>query len=39
MTSATSGAGTADPSGISEFTPGYLWVSCCSIFSFLCSAL
>ncbi len=34
---ATSGAGTAYPSGTPEFTPGFQWGSCCSIISFLCS--
>ena len=33
----TSGAGTAYPSESSEFTPAFLWGSCCSIFIFLCS--
>ena len=33
---ATSGAGTAYPSGAPEFTPGFLWGSCYSIFSFIC---
>jgi len=32
---ATSGAGTAYPSGASEFTPGIGFGSCCSIFSFV----
>ena len=32
----TSGAGTAYPSGAPEFTPGFQWGSCCSIFSFIC---
>jgi hypothetical protein len=31
-TGVTSGAGTANTSGGHEFTPGFLWVSCCSIF-------
>jgi hypothetical protein len=33
---ATSGAGTAYPSGAPEFTPGFQWGSCYSIFSFIC---
>ena len=33
---ATSGAGTACPSGAPGFTPGFYWGSCCSIFSFMC---
>jgi len=36
---ATSGAGTAHPSGEHEFTRGYQWGLCCSIFSFLCGVL
>ena len=32
----TSGAGTAHPSGAPEFTTGFLWGSCYSIFSFIC---
>ena len=35
-TGATSGAGTAYPSGAREFTPGFQWGSCYSIFSFMC---
>ena len=35
-TDATSGAGTAYPSGAREFTPGFQWGSCYSIFSFIC---
>ena len=31
MTGATSGAGTAHPSGAPEFTPGFQWGSCYSI--------
>ena len=31
-----SGAGTAYPSGAPEFTPGFKWDSCYSIFSFMC---
>ena len=31
-----SGQGTAHPSGAPEFTPGYQWGSCYSIFSFIC---
>ena len=33
---ATSGAGTAYPSGAPELTPGFQWGSCYSIFSFIC---
>ena len=33
---ASSGAGTAYPSGAHKFTPGFYWGSCYSIFSFLC---
>jgi len=32
----TSGAGTAYPGGAPEFTPGFKWGSCYSIFSFMC---
>ena len=32
----TSGAGTAYPSGAPEFTPGFQWSSCYSIYSFMC---
>ena len=32
----TSEAGTAYPSGAPEFTPGFQWGSCNSIFSFIC---
>ena len=35
-TGVTSGAGTANPSGAPEFTPGFQWGSCYSIFSFTC---
>ena len=35
-TGATSGAGTAYPSGASTFIPGFYWGSCYSIFSFMC---
>ena len=35
-TGATSGAGTAYCSGAHEFTPGFWWGSCHSIFSFMC---
>ena len=35
-TGVTSGAGTAYPSGAPEFTPGFKWGSCYSIFSFIC---
>jgi hypothetical protein len=38
-TSATYGAGTAYSSGVHEFTTGFQWGSCCSIFSFLYSVL
>ena len=38
-TSATTGTGTAHHSTAPEFTPGFYWGSCCSIFSFLCSVL
>jgi len=31
-----SGTGTAYPSGAPVFTPGFLWSSCYSIFSFMC---
>jgi hypothetical protein len=33
MTGATSGTGTADPSGTLEFTPCFYWCLCCSIFT------
>ena len=33
---ATSGAGTAYPSGAHEFIPGFQWGLCYSIFSFMC---
>jgi hypothetical protein len=36
MTGATSGTGTAYPSGARELTPGFLWCSCCWICGFLC---
>ena len=36
MTGATSEAVTAYPSGAIEFTPGFLWGSCYSIFCFMC---
>jgi len=36
MTGATNGAGTAYPSRAPEFTPGFEWDSCYSIFSFMC---
>jgi hypothetical protein len=32
-------SGTAYPSRAPEFTPGFLWGSCCSIFIFLCCVL
>ena len=32
-------SGTANPSGAPEFTAGFLWGSCCSIFIFLCCVL
>ena len=35
-TGATSGAGTANPSGAPEFTSGFQWGSCYLIFSFIC---
>ena len=35
-TGVTSGAGTAYLSGAHEFTPGFQWGSCNSIFSFIC---
>ena len=35
-TGATSGAGTANPSGALEFTSGFMWGSCYPIFSFIC---
>ena len=35
-TGATSGTGTAYPSGAPEFTSGFQWGSCYSIFSFIC---
>ena len=38
-TGVTSGGGIDIPSRAPEFTPGYLWGSCCSIFSFLCNVL
>ena len=38
-TGSISGAGTAYPSGAPEFTPGFQWDSCCSIFCFLCNVL
>jgi len=38
-TGATSRAGTAYPSGESEFIPGFYWVSFFLIFSFLCNVL
>jgi hypothetical protein len=31
-----SGTGTAYPSGAPEFTPGFDWGSCYSVFSFIC---
>jgi hypothetical protein len=37
MTGVTSGAETAYHSEAHEFLPGFQWVSCCSIFWFLCS--
>ena len=36
MTGVTSGVGTAYPFAAPEFTPGFEWGSCCSIFSFIC---
>ena len=38
-TDITSGSGTAYPSGAPEFTPGFQWGSCCSMFRFLCRVL
>ena len=38
-TGATSGVGLAYPSGAPEFNPSFYWVSCYSIFSFLCNVL
>ena len=38
-TGATSGAGTAHPSGAAKFNPGFERGSCCSISYFLCSVL
>ena len=35
-TGVTSGAGTAYPTGAPEFTPGFQWCSCYSIFGFIC---
>ena len=35
-TGATSGVGTFYPSGAPDFTPGFQWGSCYSIFSFIC---
>jgi hypothetical protein len=35
----TSGAGTAYPLRAPDFTPGFLWGSCYSIFSFMCNVL
>ena len=39
MTGVTRGAGTAFSFGALEFTLGFQWSLCCSIFSFLCSVL
>jgi len=39
MTGITSGAGTLKPSIAPEFSPGFWFVLCCSVFSFLCSGL
>ena len=36
MTGVTSGAGTAYPSEAHEFTLGFRWGSCYSLFSFMC---
>jgi len=36
MTDASSGAGIAYPSGPPNFTHGFQWRSCCSIFSSMC---
>jgi hypothetical protein len=38
-TGVTSGTGTAYPSESTEFSPGFQWVLCRSIFSFLCNVL
>jgi hypothetical protein len=38
-TDATCGTGTDHPSGVPDFTLGFMWGSCCSIFSFLYSIL
>ena len=38
-TGATSGIGLAYPSGAPEFNPSFYWVSCYSIFRFLCNVL
>ena len=38
-TGATSGTGTAYPSGAPEFTPNFQWGSCYSIFCFMCNVL
>jgi hypothetical protein len=35
MTGVTCGTGTTYPAGAQNFTPGFKWGSCCSIFSFL----
>jgi hypothetical protein len=34
MAGATGGVGIAYPCGAPEFTPGFLWGSCCSIVSY-----
>ena len=36
LTGVTTETGTAYPSGAPEFTPGFLWGPCYSIFSFIC---
>jgi hypothetical protein len=36
-TGVTCGAGSSSLSGIPEFTTGFYWELCCSIFSFLCN--
>ena len=38
-TGVTCGADPAYPPGATEFTPEFYWISCCSIFSFLCNVL
>ena len=38
-TGVTCGIGSANPSGASQFSPGFYWCTCYSILSFLCSVL